>query len=189
MTTLTSSAAAAEIGPSEAQKMLSRGEATLIDVREPDEHAAERIAGSRLMPLSAFDPAEVGAFKAGRVIVHCRSGRRSAEALRMLASVPGLEALNLSGGILAWKEQGLPVESSGRRAPINVMRQTQLVIGLGVLTGVALGYFVHPVFLILAAFFGAGLVFAGASGTCGLMSLLSVMPWNRVHSSCPTPKR
>jgi hypothetical protein len=54
-----------------------------------------------------------------------------------------------------------------------------------ILTGVTLGAFVNSWFLALAAFFGAGLTFAGATGTCGLALLLMKMPWNR-PSSPPT---
>jgi hypothetical protein len=48
-----------------------------------------------------------------------------------------------------------------------------------VLAGVALGTLVNPWFLALAAFFGAGLTFAGATGTCGLALVLMRLPWNR----------
>jgi hypothetical protein len=56
----------------------------------------------------------------------------------------------------------------------------QLIAGTMVLAGVALGALVSPWFLVLAAFFGAGLTFAGATGTCGLALLLMKMPWNRL---------
>jgi hypothetical protein len=51
-----------------------------------------------------------------------------------------------------------------------------------VLTGIGLGLVVSPWFLALAAFFGAGLTFAGATGTCGLALLLMRMPWNAVRA-------
>jgi hypothetical protein len=49
-----------------------------------------------------------------------------------------------------------------------------------VLTGVILGWFVHPIFFGLSGFVGAGLVFAGVTDTCGMGLLLARMPWNRV---------
>jgi hypothetical protein len=55
-----------------------------------------------------------------------------------------------------------------------------LIAGTMVLTGVILGAFVNPWFLALVAFFGAGLTFAGATGTCGLALVLFKMPWNRL---------
>jgi hypothetical protein len=51
-----------------------------------------------------------------------------------------------------------------------------------VLSSVLLGWLIHPVFLGLAAFLGAGLTFAGATGTCGLATVMSKLPWNRVNA-------
>jgi len=58
-------------------------------------------------------------------------------------------------------------------------RQVQVAVGSLVLLGTLLGYFVHPANLIIAGFFGAGLLFAGLSGFCGLAHVLARMPWNR----------
>ena len=62
---------------------------------------------------------------------------------------------------------------------LSVDRQVQLIAGGMVLTGLALGTLVNPWFLAISAFFGAGLTFAGATGTCGLALVLLKMPWNR----------
>ena len=66
-----------------------------------------------------------------------------------------------------------------RSQPIEIMRQVQIVAGSLVLIGVILGYFVTPAFYALPAFVGAGLLFAGISGFCGMAKLLAIMPWNR----------
>lgn len=172
----------AEVDAATARRWLESGEAVLIDVREPDEHAREHVRGSILMPLSRFDPAALAPFRGRRIVVHCRSGRRSAEAIRLAGDAsPGL--VNLSGGIEAWKSAGQPVETNPRAARISVMRQVQIVVGVGVAMGVSLGAFVDPLWLILPAFFGLGLAFAGATGTCALASVLSRMPWNRAASA------
>lgn len=177
----------AEIAPSEAQRRLQQAQSILVDVREPDEHARERIAGSRLMSLSRFDREQVAAWiKPGQsVILHCRSGRRSADACRMAASLAdrGIAVVSLSGGIEAWKAASLPVSCDARAPAISIMRQVQLVIGACVLTGCALAWFVDPRFIAVPAFFGAGLAFAGATGTCALASVIGSMPWNRVVQS------
>jgi len=57
------------------------------------------------------------------------------------------------------------------------------VIGFGVLAGVVLSKAVHPQFIYLSAFFGAGLLFAGLSGWCGLAILMSKMPWNKAGAA------
>ena len=95
-----------EIDAKTACAWLSAGEAVLIDVREPDEHARERIKGARLVPLSAFDPgvAAIGT----KVIIHCHAGVRSVRAC-LLAADQG-DVYSLAGGIDGWKAAGLPVE-------------------------------------------------------------------------------
>jgi hypothetical protein len=66
-----------------------------------------------------------------------------------------------------------------RRQPLELMRQVQIAAGSLVVLGVALGAMVHPGFFALSGFVGAGLVFAGVTGTCGLARVLRMMPWNR----------
>ena len=63
--------------------------------------------------------------------------------------------------------------------PIEIMRQVQITAGSLVLLGVILGTWVAPAFYGLSAFVGAGLMFAGISGWCGMAKILAVMPWNR----------
>lgn len=178
-TTKTARPGAREIEALAAKRMVDSGEAVLVDVREPDEHARERIPGAKLMPLSAFDAAALSRDGATKVVIHCRSGRRAMEACARAVLDGRVEAVSLKGGIEGWKAAGLPVQEN-RRVPIGVMRQTQIAIGLIVLTGVALTALVSPWFLIIPGFMGAGLVFAGSSGFCGMASLLAMAPWNRV---------
>lgn len=182
--------AAREAAPTEVRAWLQAGECVLIDVREPDEHARERIAGSRLIPLSRFDPQQAAAMArpGQKIVLHCRSGRRSSDACRMAASLAntGNTVINMSGGIEAWKKEALPVEVNTRVAGISVMRQVQLVVGLCVLVGSALAWFVDPRLVAIPAFFGAGLTFAGATGTCALASVIGWMPWNRARGAGAT---
>lgn len=168
-----------EISAAELKAALDRGEVTLIDVREPSEHAGERIAGAHLMPLGAFDPARARDLAAGKTLVlHCKSSGRSGKAARALLNAGAGEACHLCGGIDAWKQAGLPVERSAN-APISMFRQVQITAGSIVLIGSLLGYFVSPWFIALSGFVGAGLVFAGITDTCGMAMLLAKMPWNR----------
>jgi len=88
----------------------------------------------------------------------------------------GRRARVLDGGVLAWRRARLPLREGRRRLPVD--RQVQLIAGSMVLIGVGLGLTVSPWFLALAAFFGAGLTFAGATGTCGLALVLMKLPWN-----------
>lgn len=97
-----------DLNPSELAARLQQGTVTLIDVREPHEHADERIDGALLMPLSSFDPAAVPQDPARPVVFHCARGGRSANALA-LCQQAGLKLhTHLAGGLGAWKSAGLP---------------------------------------------------------------------------------
>ena len=121
-------------------------------------------------------------------MLHCKGGKRSADACRLSAGLTGpgtgLTVVSLAGGIEAWKHDGLPVETDTRVSDISVMRQVQLIIGSFVLAGSALAWLVDPIFLGVPAFFGAGLFFAGATGTCALATLVGKLPWNRGAAPC-----
>jgi len=98
-----------ELSPEVAAEMLARGEAQLVDVREPYEHAAGRIAGARHVELGAL-AAEAETIERDRpVVFYCRVGARSAMAAQAFAG-SGWDAYNLSGGIVSWVVAGLPIE-------------------------------------------------------------------------------
>jgi hypothetical protein len=115
-------------------------------------------------------------------MLHCKSGKRSADAASACAD-SGIPVLVMLGGLEAWKAANLPTLINTSVTRINIMRQVQLVVGSLTLVGSALAWFVHPAFIALPAFLGAGLTFAGASGTCALATLLSFLPWNRAQSA------
>jgi rhodanese-related sulfurtransferase len=162
------------IDPIAAKRLIDEG-AVLVDIREPDEHARECVPGARNAPLSRLDtlPADAKA-----IVFHCRSGARTSANAGRLSDAAGCEAYILEGGIDAWKKAGLPV-TVDRGQPIEIMRQVQITAGALVLLGVLLGLWVAPAFVALSGFVGAGLVFAGVSGWCGMARLLGLMPWNR----------
>lgn len=161
--------------PEDARAALAAG-ATLIDIRDPDEHARERIAGGLNRPLAQLGSEPL---PAGPLIFHCRSGMRtSANAAALEASAGGAPCYLLDGGIERWRGCGLATVID-RSQPLEIMRQVQLVAGALILLGVALGRLVSPAFYGLSAFVGAGLMLAGATGWCGMAHLLRIMPWNR----------
>jgi len=95
-----------DVTPRELAGRLSRGDDfDLVDVREPHEWDIARIPGARLIPLG--DLAErLGELDARReVIVHCKSGGRSARAARLLAGHGFQQVANLAGGITRWSEE------------------------------------------------------------------------------------
>jgi len=148
----------------------------LLDVRTPLEFESERIDGARNIPLDQLD-ARLDEIPDGTdLVVVCRTGVRATIAAETLARA-GRRARVLEGGVHAWRRARLPLREGRKRLAVD--RQVQLIAGSMVLAGVALGTLVNPWFLALAAFFGAGLTFAGATGTCGLALVLMKMPWNR----------
>lgn len=165
------------LSPADVAARLKHG-ALLVDIRESDEFARRHVSGAVSRPLSAFEQAHLRIEPGRDVIFTCRTGNRtSVNCARLRASVEG-EAWVLDGGVDGWAAAGLPVVED-RKAPLELMRQVQIAAGLLVLAGVLLGFTVSPILFGLAAFVGAGLTFAGATGWCGMAKLLALMPWNR----------
>jgi rhodanese-related sulfurtransferase len=99
-----------QLTPAETADGVSRGELVLVDVREDDERRAARPAGSRHVPLGDL-PDRLEALPSDSTIAFiCRSGSRSAMATRTAAG-RGLTVANVRGGLMAWQDAGLPVES------------------------------------------------------------------------------
>jgi rhodanese-related sulfurtransferase len=154
------------------------GRYRIVDVRERDEFARVHIAGAVNLPLSGCDAAHLDPAPGQEPVFMCRSGARTAAACdRLAARVPG-GGFVLEGGLDAWLRAGLPVVRDAK-APIELMRQVQIVAGALILLGVLLGWAVAPIGFGLAAFVGAGLLFAGLTGFCGMARLLLHAPWNR----------
>ncbi len=166
------------ISPAELKARLDAGRATLVDIREADEFARSHVPGARSQPLSGWENAHLTIDPDADVVFTCRSGMRTAGACDRLAARVAGEAFVLSGGLDAWVKAGLPV-STDVKAPLEIMRQVQIVAGSLVLLGVVLGFAVAPAFFGLSAFVGAGLTFAGATGFCGMARVLMLAPWNR----------
>lgn len=84
--------------------------APLVDVRQPDEWEEFRAPGAVLVPLGEL-PERIGEVPTdGTVYVICKSGGRSAKAVELLRA-QGIDAVNVAGGSLAWREARLPIES------------------------------------------------------------------------------
>ena len=167
-----------KLSPLEVQARIAAGRAVLVDIREADEFARSHVPGAKSQPLSAFEAAHHAIDPAADVVFTCRTGMRTAGACDRLAARVQGDAYVLDGGLDAWAKAGLPVEED-RSAPMELNRQVQIAAGALILTGVILGFLVAPGWFVLAGFVGAGLTFAGLSGTCALARVLMLMPWNR----------
>ncbi|MDB5508887.1 MAG: hypothetical protein JWL93_1356 [Hyphomicrobiales bacterium] len=168
------------IDPMAAKRLLDEG-AVLVDIREADEHAREKIAGARHFPISGLADSKPLESGSRPVIFHCKSGARTLANAPRLAEKIGdtcVEAYVVDGGLDAWKKAGLPVLAD-RRQPLELQRQVQIGAGSMGLAGTLLGLSVSPWFFAIPAFVGAGLIFAGVTGICGMANLLMRAPWNK----------
>ena len=158
-------------------EQLGSKQVAVIDVREPMEFVGGHIAGSLNVPLSRLAQADL---PQGPLVLVCQSGNRSAKGVQTLLERGYAHPVSdLEGGIPSWQQAGLPLRKL-RNAPLPLMRQVQIAAGSLVLLGLILSYTVAPAWILLTWFVGAGLVFAGVSGFCGMARLLAVMPWNKV---------
>jgi len=172
------------IQPLELAAAMEAGGAQIVDVREPVEHAESHVAGTLLIPLAQIEARCGELVKSKPVVVMCQAGKRGAAAADRLRALGFTDVRNLEGGMLAWKAAGLPCVA-GSRSVMPLMRQVQIVVGALVFAGSLLAVFVNPNWIYLPMFLGAGLLFAGLSGFCGLALILAKMPWNRIEkNSC-----
>jgi sulfur-carrier protein adenylyltransferase/sulfurtransferase len=108
-----SAAAASAVPETTVEELKARMDANanfyLLDVREPHEYQIARIPGSTLIPLGQLG-ARYGELPSGKeIVIHCKSGVRSAKAVNLLKE-HGIEAKNLKGGILAWIDRIDPTQ-------------------------------------------------------------------------------
>ena len=160
------------------QLLSSGGECQVIDVREFSEFDSERVAEAQLMPLSNFEKHAADIDRSKPIYLMCRSGKRAGDAAKRLADKGFTDVHVIDGGMLAWKAAEFPVVVGESRV-WSIERQVRFTAGLIVLAGVLLSVLVHPYFVWLSAFIGAGLVFAAATDTCMMGMMIARMPWNQ----------
>lgn len=112
---VSSAAGVRHVAPDEASRLVNRGAAVLVDVREPDEWASGVAKPAQLLPLSDLTGARqkwkpfLNQHRQREIILYCRSGGRSANAARLLAG-EGFRVANL-GGLNVWTDAGLPTRT------------------------------------------------------------------------------
>jgi rhodanese-related sulfurtransferase len=98
-----------ELAPKEVAELFERGEIELIDVREPEEYEAGRIAGARLIPMTELTGQAHTIGQELPIVFYCRVGSRSGMAADAFRA-SGFDAHNMAGGLEVWAAQGLPLE-------------------------------------------------------------------------------
>ena len=102
-------AADVDVTPADVQRRHDAGDVQLIDVREPYEWEAGRIAGARHIELERLAANAETIDRDQPVVFYCRIGARSGMAANAFRRA-GFEAYSMDGGITAWDQQGLPLE-------------------------------------------------------------------------------
>ncbi len=166
------------VSPAQLHSVLANGQCNLVDVRTPAEFRELHVRGAVNVPLDRLSADDVPQPHGDEPLyVICQKGSRGAQACAKLTAAGRQNVVNVEGGTLACREAGLPVVVG--KQTMSLERQVRIAAGALVLLGVALGFAVHPAIYLLAAFVGAGLVFAGVTDTCGMGMLLARMPWNQ----------
>lgn len=170
------------ISPREALVKVNKEYARLIDVRTPAEYRAIRAAGAEHHELSKLNEDYIAHTLLARgserpLLILCKSGKRAAQAAKLLEGKTKAPVLVVEGGTDLWDELKLPVEKG--QVVMSLERQVRITAGTIVVAGTLLGFFVHQALLVIPGLVGAGLVFAGVTNTCGMGLLLARMPWNK----------
>lgn len=170
------------INASELQKLHETSKLIICDIRETDEYNREHILGAISTPISAFETTKINQLSAdGSILIfHCQSGNRTKLNEAKFEALADEEVMILQDGITSWKKLGCAI-TVNNKAPLPLMRQVQIIAGFLILTGVVLGFLLSPLFFLLSGFVGAGLMFAGISGFCGMANLLMLLPYNKCN--------
>jgi rhodanese-related sulfurtransferase len=97
-----------DLSPEEVRRLLDENAIDLIDVREPYEHEAGRIDGAIHVEIPNLTAAAAQLDQERPIVFYCRSGARSAMTTQAFRA-SGFQAFNLTGGLLAWVDKGLPI--------------------------------------------------------------------------------
>jgi len=103
------------VTPSVAAELLAAGEAILFDVRTPPEYVSHHVKGASLVPIQELNQrhGEIPRESAKKVLIICEHGIRSVHASQALSENGWKNIVNVSGGMAAWMDAGLPIERIG----------------------------------------------------------------------------
>jgi rhodanese-related sulfurtransferase len=165
-----------------AELLRSRPDVRLLDVRTPGEYEAIHIRGAYNVPLDTLSEHadEIRATVDEPVVLVCQSGARARRAESALRECTMQNLHVLEGGMNGWAAAGHDVVRGAPR--LSLERQVRIAAGALAATGAVLALAVSPMWALLPAFVGGGLVFAGVTDTCGMAMVLSRLPYNRAAS-------
>ena len=156
-----------------------RPDVRLLDVRTPGEYESVHIPGAYNVPLDTLGEhaAEIRATVNEPVVLICQSGARAQRAEEALKACTMMNLHVLKGGVNGWLAAGLDVHRGPER--LTLERQVRIAAGTLAAAGAVLALLVHPLWALLPAFVGSGLIVAGVTNTCGMALVLAQLPYNR----------
>jgi rhodanese-related sulfurtransferase len=162
-----------------AELLEERADVRLLDVRLPGEYEGAHIPGAYNVPLDTLGEhaSEIRATVDEPVVLICQSGSRARRAEEALKECTMTNLHVLDGGMNGWIAAGQVVNRGPER--LSLERQVRIAAGALAAAGAVLAVLVNPLWAVLPAFVGSGLVFAGVTDTCGLAMLLGKLPYNR----------
>lgn len=173
----------AVLKPTELAELLrGRPDVRLLDVRTPGEYESAHIPGAYNVPLDTLGEhaQEIRATVSEPVVLVCQSGARARRAEEVLKDCTMGNLHVLDGGMSGWIAAGQAVNRGPER--LTLERQVRIAAGSLAAIGALLALLVNPLWALLPAFVGSGLVFAGVTDTCGMAMLLARLPYNRAAS-------
>ena len=172
------------ISPKQAQEMLKAGDAIIVDVRDKDMYQAEHIVYAASVPVEQLNQQQLQALaeQPKKVIFQCMRGIKSQQASD-LAKDLGDRVYNMEGGLVAWKEAGLPtlLGTNTNDPKISLVRQMQITLGIVLLLLFLIPFLISSLAFLgyLIPIIGIVLIAAGFVGCCPLLKILSQMPLNK----------
>jgi len=163
-----------------AKEISNKKNIKLIDIRSEGEFRHEHIDGA--INVSVDKLAEIETTADDSLVFNCMSGLRTKQCEDIFKNLEAKHIYILEGGLIAWKKASFATKKD-KKAPLPIMRQVQIVAGSIILLFVILSFAYSKYFAIVSGFMGAGLLFAGLTGTCGLASVFMLLPYNRNHKS------
>jgi rhodanese-related sulfurtransferase len=157
----------------------TRADVRLLDVRTAGEYESVHIRGAYNVPLDTLGEhaEEIGATVNEPVVLICQSGNRARRAEEVLKQSRMENVHVLEGGMNGWLAAGGAVKRGPRR--LSLERQVRIAAGVLAASGGLLALLLNPLWAVVPAFVGSGLVFAGITDTCGMAMLLARLPYNR----------
>jgi rhodanese-related sulfurtransferase len=155
----------------------------IVDLRDATQYRAGALPGSVSIPPDELLPARITALLGraagtGVPLYLVSSNGRMAERAALRLRNAGLQQVfPLDGGIVAWRAAGWPLQRHAR--PVALTQQLNLLSGVALLALLAKAWLLHPVFYLLAALLGLGLIWAGLADRRWLRRRLLALPWNR----------